>query len=116
MVVRSLALGEIEPGDARRVLSKELTLGLIRGVLFGVIVGVIAFALKGQWGWGLVVGTAMLLNMIVAGLLGTTIPLGMKAFRLDPAIASGVFLTTFTDVLGFLFLLGLGTLLIGQLT
>jgi len=116
MVVRSLALGEIEPGDARQVLAKEFALGLLRGILFGVIVGVIAFALKGEWGWGFVVGAAMLLNMIVAGLLGTTIPLGMKTFRLDPAIASGVFLTTFTDVLGFFFLLGLGTLLIGELT
>ena len=116
IVVRSLALGEIEPRDANRILNKEIMLGVIRGVLFGLIVGIAAFLWKGEWGWGFVVGTAMLLNMLVAGLLGTVIPLGMKAFRLDPAIASGVFLTTFTDMLGFLFLLGLATLLIGQLT
>ena len=116
IVVRSLALGEIEPRDANRILNKEIMLGVIRGVLFGLIVGIAAFLWKGEWGWGFVVGTAMLLNMLVAGLLGTVIPLGMKAFRLDPAIASGVFLTTFTDMLGFLFLLGLATLLIDQLT
>jgi magnesium transporter len=116
MIVRSIALGEIEPGDTRRVLAKEFSLGLIRGVLFGAIVGVIAYAWKGEWAWGVVVGGAMLLNMIVAGLMGTFIPLGMKALKLDPAIASGVFLTTFTDVLGFLFLLGFATILIGQLT
>jgi magnesium transporter len=116
IVVRSMALGEIEAGDARRVLTKELILGLIRGVLFGVIVGVLAFAWKGEWGWGVVVGAAMLFNMIVAGLLGTTIPLFLRAIKADPAVAAGIFLTTFTDVLGFLFLLGLGTLLIDQLT
>lgn len=116
MVVRSIALGEVEPRDARTILVKELALGLIRGVFFGLIVGVIAFAWKGEWAWGVVVGAAMLLNMIVAGLMGTFIPLGMKALKLDPAVAAGVFLTTFTDVLGFLFLLGFATILIGQLT
>lgn len=116
IVVRSIALGEIEPRDAWRILRKEIALGVIRGVLFGAIVGVLALAWKGQWAWGVVVGAAMLLNMLVAGLMGTLIPLGMKRFKFDPAIASGVFLTTFTDILGFLFLLGLGSLMIGQLT
>ena len=116
IVVRSMALGEIEPGDARRVLSKELSLGLIRGVIFGVVVGVVAYAWKGEWAWGVVVGGAMLLNMIVGGLMGTLIPLTMRAFKLDPAIASGVFLTAFTDLLGFLFLLGFATILISELT
>jgi len=116
IVVRGIALGEIEPRDARRVLSKEIALGVIRGILFGLAVGLIAWAWKGAWGWGLVVGVAMLLNMLVAGLFGVLVPLGMRKARLDPAIASGVFLTTFTDIMGFLFLLGLATLLIGQLT
>jgi magnesium transporter len=116
IVVRGIALGEIEPRDARPILIKEFMLGLIRGVLFGLIVGVAAYIWKGEWAWGLVVGGAMLLNMLVAGLMGTFIPLGMKALKIDPAIASGVFLTTFTDMLGFLFLLGFATILIGQLT
>jgi magnesium transporter len=116
IVVRGIALGEIEPSDARVILTKEFMLGLIRGVLFGLIVGVAAYVWKGQWAWGLVVGGAMLLNMLVAALMGTLIPLGMRALKIDPAIASGVFLTTFTDMLGFLFLLGFAAIFISQLT
>ncbi len=112
IVVRSMALGEIEARDARRVLTKEVTLGVIRGVLFGAIVGVVALIWKEQPEWGLVVSVAMLLNMLVAGLLGTLIPLGLRAIKQDPAIAAGVFLTTFTDVFGLFFLLGLGAILI----
>jgi magnesium transporter len=59
---------------------------------------------------------ALLLNMLMAGVLGAVIPLTLRALKLDPAIASGIFLTAFTDALGFLFLLGLGTLLISELT
>ncbi len=116
IVVRGIALGEMEKGDAWRVLRKEIVLGVIRGVLFGVLVGAVAFAWQGEWAWGAVVGGAMLLNMIVAGLLGTFIPITLRAVKLDPAIASGVLLTSFTDVLGFLFLLGFGALAISQLT
>jgi magnesium transporter len=116
IVVRGIALGEVEPHDAWEVLRKEIVLGVIRGVIFGVIVGAAAYAWQGAWAWGLVVGGAMLLNMIVAALLGTLIPLGMRKLKLDPAIASGVTLTMFTDMLGFVFLLGFGALMIDQLT
>ncbi len=116
IVVRSIALGEVEAGDAWRVLGKELALGVIRGVLFGVIVGLIAMAWQGEWAWGVVVGGAMLLNMVVAGIFGVFIPLGLRVLKLDPAVASGVFLSTFTDILGFLFLLGFATILVGELT
>ncbi|MCH7578120.1 MAG: magnesium transporter, partial [Chloroflexi bacterium] len=116
IVIRALALGEIQPEDARRVLAKEVTIGLVKGLAFGVLIGAAAWAWQGAPAWGLVVGLALLLNMIVAGFLGATIPLGLRALKLDPAIASGIFLTAFTDVLGFLFLLGLGALLIDQLT
>lgn len=116
IVVRGIALGEIEVQDARRVLAKEIALGVIRGLLFGLLIGLIAWAWQGNWAWGLVVGLSMLLNMLVAGLLGAVIPLTLRALRADPAIASGIFLTTFTDVLGFFFLLGLATLLISHLT
>ena len=81
-------------------------------MLFGLIVGVVALIWKSEPEWGLVVGVAMLLNMLVAGLLGTLIPLGLRAIKQDPAIAAGVFLTTFTDVFGLFFLLGLGAMLI----
>lgn len=116
IVVRSMALGEIEPGDARRVLAKEVTLGVVQGVLFGLFVGLLAWLWQDAWEWGAVVGVAMLLNILVAALFGTLIPLILRALRLDPAIASGIVLTTFTDVMGFLFLLGLATIVIGELT
>jgi len=116
IVVRGLALGEIQPEDARWVLAKEGAIGLVKGLTFGLLIGLAAWAWQGEPAWGLVVGVALLLNMLMAGLLGAVIPLTLRALKLDPAIASGIFLTAFTDVLGFLFLLGLGTLLISQLT
>jgi len=116
IVVRGIAVGEIELRDARRVLSKEIAIGIIKGLTFGLLVGIVAWAWQGEWAWGFVVGLALLLNMLVAGALGALIPLGLRTLRLDPAVASGVFLTTFTDVFGFLFLLGLATLLISHLT
>jgi magnesium transporter len=116
IVIRALAVGEVQLADARWVLAKEAAIGLVKGLIFGVLIGVIAWAWQGKPAWGLVVGLAMLLNMLLAGLLGAIIPLGLRTLKLDPAIASGIFLTAFTDMLGFLFLLGLGTLLISQLT
>jgi magnesium transporter len=116
IVVRGLTLGEVEPSDAKRILTKELLLGVIRGVFFGLLVGGIAYVWQGTWAWGVVVGVAMMLNMLVAGVLGAVIPLGLKGLRQDPASASSVVLTASTDILGFFFLLGLGSLLIDQLT
>ncbi len=116
IVVRGLALGEIKTEDAMRVLMKEAAIGLVKGVIFGLTIGLVAWAWQAEPWWGLVVGLALMLNMLVAGLLGAVIPLGLRALRLDPAVASGIFLTAFTDVMGFLFLLGLGALLIDKLT
>ncbi|HUF53351.1 MAG TPA: magnesium transporter [Dehalococcoidia bacterium] len=115
IVVRGIALGELEPGDGWRVLRKELALGVIRGVFFGVLVGAVALLWQGEWAWGAVVGGAMMANMIIAGLLGTLIPVTLRQLKLDPALGSGVFLTAFTDMLGFLFLLGLGTIALSEL-
>jgi magnesium transporter len=115
IVVRAMALGEIKAGDAMRVLMKEAAIGMVKGVIFGLIIGLVAWAWQAEPWWGLVVGLALMLNMLVAGLLGAVIPLGLRALKLDPAIASGIFLTAFTDVMGFLFLLGLGALLIDKL-
>ena len=114
--VLAAALGfACAPRDAKSVLLKEISLGAIRGVIFGVLVGTGAWLWQGEWAWGVVVGGAVLLMMLVAGLLGTLIPLTLRLFRLDPAIASGVFLTALTDLLGFFFLLGLGSLLIDRI-
>src|SRR3990172_11357768 len=116
IVVRGLAVGEIQAEDARRVLAKEVAIGLVKGVAFGVLIGAIAWAWQGTPAWGLVVGLSLILNMMAAGFLGAVIPLTLRALKLDPAIASGIFLTAFTDVIGFLALLGLGALMISQLT
>ncbi len=116
IVVRGIALRELEAAEAWRALRKEVALGVIRGVLFGVLVGGAAYAWQGEWAWGAVVGGAMLLNMVVAGLLGMLIPMTLRAMKLDPAIASGILLVSFTDILGFLMLLGFGALAISQLT
>jgi len=116
IVVRGIALHELEAAEAWRVLRKEIALGVIRGVLFGVLVGAAAYLWQGEPAWGLVVGGAMLLNMIVAGLLGMLIPMTLRALKFDPAIASGILLVSFTDILGFVMLLGFGALAIDQLT
>ena len=115
IVVRGIALGEIELEDARRVLRKEIAVGVLKGLAIGLLVGAGAYIWQGEWAWGLVVGAALLLNMIVAAAVGSLIPLGLRALKLDPAVASGIFLTMVTDVAGFFFLLGFATILIDQL-
>lgn len=109
VIIRDMALGEIAPGDGRRVLMKELILGLLNGLAIGVVVGLIGWWWKGSMTLGLVAGAAMLLNQLAAAAAGVMIPLGLKALRIDPALASSVFLTTVTDVAGFFFFLGLAT-------
>ena len=109
VIIRDLALGEISPGDGRKALMKELVLGTANGLAIGAIVGVVSYFWKGQAILGLVVGTAMLLNMVAAALSGVLIPFGLKALKIDPALASSIFLTTVTDVAGFFFFLGLAT-------
>ncbi len=110
VIIRDLALGEITRGDGRRALLKEVTLGLLNGLAIGLAVGVIGWFWKGSILLGIVAGAAMLLNQLAAAVAGVMIPLGLKALRLDPALASSIFLTTVTDVAGFFFFLGLATL------
>jgi magnesium transporter len=110
VIIRDLALGELAPGDGRRALRKEIILGLLNGVAIGVVVGLIGWWWKGSLTLGIVVGVAMLLNQLAGAAFGVLIPLGLRALRLDPALASSIFLTTVTDVGGFFFFLGLATL------
>lgn len=115
LIVRSLALGEVSPANAKRLLLKEVGLGLVHGLTLGLLVGVIAFLWKGNAFLGLVVGVSMLANLVVAGVSGVVVPLGMRAMRLDPALSSAVAVTTMTDVIGFLVYLGLASAAIGYL-
>ncbi|OLB53925.1 MAG: magnesium transporter [Candidatus Rokubacteria bacterium 13_2_20CM_2_70_11] len=112
VVVRGIALGDMTGSVLRRVLSKELWLGLTTGAANGLVIAVIAYAWKGQALLALILGLALVFNMLVAAVVGTLIPIALKAFRIDPAIASSVIITTFTDVCGFFSFLGLATLLI----
>ncbi len=116
LVVRSMALGEVPRQVGLRLLAREVTLGLINGAFLGLVVGIIAYAWKGNGVLGFVVGIAMLGNMLVAGLAGAGVPLLLRRFRMDPAVSSAVFVTTFTDVIGFLLFLGLAAAFIGSLT
>ena len=101
IITRGMALGEIDRKRGWKLLSKELLLGVANGVLLGLTVGGITYLWKGEILLGVAVCLAMWINLIVAGVAGVLIPLGVRALGEDPALASGIFLTTVTDVLGF---------------
>jgi magnesium transporter len=111
VVVRGIALGELTRSVLGRVLWKELWLGLTTGAANGLVIAAIAYVWKGHLLVSLILGVALVFNMLVAAVVGTLIPVALKAFRIDPAIASSVIITTFTDVFGFFSFLGLATLL-----
>jgi magnesium transporter len=115
VVVRGIALGDMTAAVLRRVLSKELWLGLTTGAANGLVIALIAYLWKGQLLLSLILAVALMANMMVAAVVGTLIPIALKTSRVDPAIASSVIITTFTDVFGFFSFLGLATLLIGFL-
>ena len=115
VVVRGIALGEMNRHVLARVISKELWLGVTTGVVNGLILAVIAYLWKGQMLLSLILGIALVFNMLVAAVVGTLVPVALRAFRIDPAIASSVIITTFTDVFGFLSFLGLATLMMRHL-
>ncbi|HUF48054.1 MAG TPA: magnesium transporter [Vicinamibacterales bacterium] len=112
VVVRGIALGELTWVNARQALFKEGLVGLGNGLGAGLVgaIGVVIFTADHNWVLGLILMAAMVINMVVAATAGTLIPLGLRAAKIDPALASSVFITTFTDVFGFLSFLGLGTI------
>ncbi len=110
IMVRGLALGEIDLHSGRQALLKEAVLGVINGAAVGVVTAVVAYLWKGDPVIGLAIGSAMILNLFMAGLSGVLVPLGLKYFGVDPALASAAFVTAVTDTMGYLFFLGLATL------
>ena len=90
-------------------------MGIGNGLVLGLIAAVVAWGMRGNLAIGLLLGAAMIVNMFVAATAGTLIPLGLRAANVDPALASSVFITTMTDVFGFLSFLGLATLFLGYL-
>ena len=109
VVVRQLALGDISQGDALRIIKKEVIISLGNGLVFAIIMGIIAALWFDIPLLGLVIGLSMVINLVIAGFFGATVPLLLKRMDIDPAIGSAVILTTVTDVIGFFSFLGLAT-------
>lgn len=107
VIVRAIALGELEARRAWRTVVKEGAAGLLEGILVGVVVGVGVALWKGNPALGLILGLALIGNMLMAGLAGAFVPIGLKSLKLDPALASSVLVTTVTDSVGFGLFLGL---------
>ena len=112
LVVRSLATGELPRPLGLRLLRREIMLGLIHGVVLGAIIGGIGWVWQGNPVLGLVLALAMTGNMVVASIAGAGVPLLLRRLRMDPAVSAAVFVTTFTDVIGFALFLGLAAVFI----
>ena len=110
VAVRALATRDLTAANARRVVLRELGAGVLNGLALAVILGVAGALILGEPGSGAVLGPAMIVNQIVAALGGVLVPLTMHRLGLDPALASGTFVTTLTDVMGFSGLSGAGDL------
>jgi len=110
LVVRGLAVGTITDANARGLLVRELMVGVLNSMLWALIVALVAIAWFHNLALGLIIAIAMIINLVFAALAGVAIPIAVRRLGIDPALASGVALTTVTDVVGFLAFLGLATL------
>jgi len=115
VVVRALALGEVTLADVRRVLVKQMLVGVLTGLGIGIISSAVAYVWNGNFFFGILVGVSLTINLFMACVVGALIPLMLKRLKVDPALASSVFLTTLTDSIGFLVFLGLATLFLTKL-
>ncbi len=115
VIVRGIALGELTWANSRQALLKEAAVGIGNGIACGIVGALIVWLWKGDLILGLILCAAMIINMFIAATAGTVIPLALRAMKVDPALASSVFITTLTDVFGFASWLGLGTLFIKYL-
>jgi magnesium transporter len=110
LIIRGLALGQIQWGNARWLLFKEIAVGGLNGIIWAAVIGVITRLWFGTWKIAAIIGAAMLVNLLAAALVGVLVPLALRRMKIDPALSAGVILTTFTDCIGFGTLLGLGTI------
>jgi magnesium transporter len=110
VAVRALAMEELTAANAWRFVAKEFFVGGLNGIIFAIVMGAAVIAWYHDLRLGAVIGAAMICNLLAAALAGTLIPLGLQKVGVDPAVSSTVFLTTVTDVIGFLAFLGLATL------
>ena len=109
VTIRAIATKELSKSNFNRVVGKEFLIGILNGIIFAIITAVIVQLWFKQLNLSLLIGVSMILNMIVAGLFGILVPVFLKKLNIDPALASSVFVTTITDVIGFLSFLGLGS-------
>jgi magnesium transporter len=114
--MRELSLGIVKPFEVARVWAKEISVGMLNGITLGVLLGAVAWAWKGNPYLGLVVGGALALNTMIAVSIGGTVPLLLKRWGIDPAVASGPILTTVTDICGFFLVLSFATIMLTKLT
>ncbi|HVL01557.1 MAG TPA: magnesium transporter [Dongiaceae bacterium] len=111
LVIRGMALGHVGSANARWLLSRELGVGLLNGLMWAVVVGGVASAWFGDYNLGLVLAAAMIINLVTAALAGAALPMTLQRMGIDPALSGGVILTTLTDCVGFFSFLGLATLM-----
>jgi magnesium transporter len=110
IVIRGMALGQVGQSNARWLLNREVMVGFINSLLWAFVVAVVATYWFGQPALGVIVAVALVINLVIAAIAGTVLPLIMRKLLIDPALAGGVVLTTITDVVGFMTFLGLGAI------
>ncbi|MBU3097972.1 MULTISPECIES: magnesium transporter [Clostridium] len=115
IIIRSIALGEVTAKNSLKILLKEFGVGLFTGIAMGIAVAILGYLWEKNIVFGVVIGLSMVLNMVAATISGFTVPVILRKLNIDPALASAVFVTTVTDVLGFFFFLGLATLFLPYL-
>jgi magnesium transporter len=112
VAVRSIATKDLTGANVWRVIRREVLVGLVNGTIFAVVMGIVGWVWFGEAMLGVVIALAMVINMVVAGLAGTAIPVVLERMGIDPALASGAFVTTVTDVVGFFAFLGLAAVIL----
>jgi magnesium transporter len=110
LIIRGLALGQVQWSNARWLLFKEVAVGGLNGLLWAIVVGAVTIFWFDTWQIAIIIAAAMLINLLAAAAVGVLVPLALRRFDIDPALSAGVILTTFTDCIGFATLLGLGAI------
>ena len=110
IAIRGIALGQIAKTNVKPLLIKELSIGILNGIFWSCVVAIVVILWFGKLSLGIIIGASMIINLIIAAFAGATIPIILKRYGIDPAIAGGVILTTVTDVVGFVTFLGLATI------
>ena len=109
VTIRAIAKKEISSRNFFKIVTKEFIIGILNGIIFAIISAGVVQIWFNEIDLSILIAVAMILNMIVAGLFGILVPVSLKKFNIDPALASSVFVTTITDVIGFLSFLGIGS-------